>query len=149
MAQSSSQNENFFNTTQKLLKNRNWTFPVERYFIWRPKFVSNIFWTIIDITELERKRNNSRFLAHHTLTDGDWTKFRIVRNDPKNKIKWTKAIFYDKIFSKELWIVKHRILKPNGSTLKANINEINKCFNKTAEKILLSQPYTKNEFEYF
>lgn len=44
--------------------------------------------------------------------------------------------------------VIHRILKPNGSTLKADTNELNKCFNKTATKIS-SQSYTKQELERF
>ena len=39
--------ENFFTTSQKLLKNSNWIFPVGRSFPWKPKFVSNIFWVIV------------------------------------------------------------------------------------------------------
>ena len=33
---------NLFNTTKKFLKNRNWIFPVVRYFTWKLEFVSNI-----------------------------------------------------------------------------------------------------------
>ena len=33
---------NFFNTTKKFLKNRNWIFPVVRYFTWKLEFISNI-----------------------------------------------------------------------------------------------------------
>ena len=40
-AQSPRQNETFVNTSRKLLKNRNDTFPVMRYFTWKPEFVSN------------------------------------------------------------------------------------------------------------
>ena len=42
-AQSSSQNETFVNTSKKILKNKNWTFPLKRYFIWKPEFASEIF----------------------------------------------------------------------------------------------------------
>ena len=45
--------------------------------------------------------------------------------------------------------VIRRLLKPDGSTLKADTNELNKCFNKTATKILSSQSYTKQELERF
>ena len=34
-AQSSSRNENFVSTSKNFLKNRNWTFPVVRYFTWK------------------------------------------------------------------------------------------------------------------
>ena len=43
---SSSQNEQFFNTSKNLLKNRNWTFPIVCYFTWKLEFGSNI-WRII------------------------------------------------------------------------------------------------------
>ena len=36
------QNEDFVNTTKKLLTNRNWTFPLVRYFSWKLEFASNI-----------------------------------------------------------------------------------------------------------
>ena len=39
-----SQNENFVNTSKK---NRNWTFPVVRCFIWKLEFVSNILCIIV------------------------------------------------------------------------------------------------------
>ena len=46
--QSCSQNENFDSTSKNLLENRNWTFPVMRYFTWKLEFVSNILWIIVD-----------------------------------------------------------------------------------------------------
>ena len=46
-AQSSSQNENFVNTSKKLFKNWNWTFLVVRYFTLTLKFVSYILVSII------------------------------------------------------------------------------------------------------
>ena len=45
-AQSPYQNESFVNTSRKLLKSRNWTFPVARHFKWKPELVSNILWVI-------------------------------------------------------------------------------------------------------
>ena len=37
----------FFNTSQKLVEKRNWTFPVWHYFAWKLEFVSNILWIIV------------------------------------------------------------------------------------------------------
>ena len=39
-------NENFVSTSKNLLKGRNWTFAVVRYFIWKIEFVENILWVI-------------------------------------------------------------------------------------------------------
>ena len=46
-AQPSSQNEHFVNTNKKLLKYRNWTFPVMRFFTEKLEFVSNILSMIV------------------------------------------------------------------------------------------------------
>ena len=46
-AQSSSLNDNVVNTSKKLLKNRNWVFPVVRYFTWKLESVSNILSVIV------------------------------------------------------------------------------------------------------
>ena len=46
-AQSPHQNETFANTSRKLLKNRNETFPVMRYFTWKLELVSNPLWVIV------------------------------------------------------------------------------------------------------
>ena len=43
-AQPPSRNENFVSTSKSLLKNRNSTFPIVRYFTWKLEFVSNILW---------------------------------------------------------------------------------------------------------
>ena len=45
--QSFCQNENFVNTSETFLKNRNKTFPVVPYFTWKLELVSNILWMII------------------------------------------------------------------------------------------------------
>ena len=46
-AQSPFENENLANTSKKLLKNRNWTFPVVRYFTWKVQFASNTLSMIV------------------------------------------------------------------------------------------------------
>ena len=46
--QSSCQNQHFVNTSNKLLKNRNHTFPVVWYFAWKLELLSNILWMILD-----------------------------------------------------------------------------------------------------
>ena len=46
---SSSQKENFVFPSKRLLKNRNWTFPVVRYFSWKLEFFSNILAVVVAI----------------------------------------------------------------------------------------------------
>ena len=46
-AHSSSRNENFVSASKNLLKNRQWTFLVVCYFLWKLEFVSNILWMIL------------------------------------------------------------------------------------------------------
>ena len=92
-----------------------------------------------DITDLQKKRDNYRYLAHHSPNEENWAKFRHTRN--KIKIKEIKTAFYKKILSsknsKETWKVVHRILKPNDNTLKVDTNRLNKYFNDTAEGLSL------------
>ena len=92
----------------------------------------------IDITELQRKRDNNRRLAYHVPSDEHWTKFRNVKGELKSQNKETKAPFYQKILtsknSKEIWKVIYRIIRPNESTSKAERKEPSKCFNETTKK---------------
>ena len=46
-AQSSSQKEHFVNTSKTLFENRNWTFPVVRYFKWKLEFFSYILSVVV------------------------------------------------------------------------------------------------------
>ena len=46
-AQSSSQKENFVNTSKSLVENRNWTFSIVHYFTWKLNFFSNILSVIV------------------------------------------------------------------------------------------------------
>ena len=48
IVQSSSQNQNFVNTSKNILKNINQTFLVVRYFTWKLEFVSNILSMIVE-----------------------------------------------------------------------------------------------------
>ena len=45
------------NTSQRLLENRNWTFPVVHYFTWKLEFFSNIFSLLVS-------RNSFLLLTH-------------------------------------------------------------------------------------
>ena len=38
---------NFVSTSKNLLKNRDWTSPIVRYFTWKLEFVLNVLWMII------------------------------------------------------------------------------------------------------
>ena len=55
-AQSSSRNDNFVSTSNNLPKNRNWTFPIVRYFTLKLEIASNILWVIVGSLALEARR---------------------------------------------------------------------------------------------
>ena len=103
----------------------------------------------LDIAELQKKRDNYRFLAHHSPAEENWAKFRDIRNKLKSKIKETKTAFYKKILSskncKEIWKVVHRILKPNDNTLKVDTNKLNKYFNDTTARLVSRKSVNKKE----
>ena len=44
----------------------------------------------------------------------------------------------------EIWIV-HRILKPNGNTLKVDANKLNKYFNEAAARLVSPKSMSKKE----
>ena len=44
----------------------------------------------LDIADLQKKRDNYCYLAHHSPTEENWAKFRDIRNKLKSKIKETK-----------------------------------------------------------
>ena len=91
------------------------------------------------IADLKEKRDNCRFLVHHSPTEENWVKFRDLRNKLKSNIKETKTAFYKKMLSskncKDIWKVVHRILKSNDNTLKVDTNKLNKYFNETAARL--------------
>ena len=59
----------FFNTSQKLVEKRNWTFPVWHYFAWKLEFVSNILWIIVVFS------NFLLVLAIFSFWEKDWRIF--------------------------------------------------------------------------
>ena len=103
----------------------------------------------LDIADLQKKRDNYRYLAHHSPTQENWAKFRDIRNKLKSKIEETKTACYKKILSsknsKEIWKVVHRILKPNDNTLKVDTNKLNKYSNDTATRLVSRKSMSKKE----
>ena len=51
----------------------------------------------LDIADLQKRRDNYRFLAHHSPNEENWAKSRDTRNKLKSKIKETKTAFHKKI----------------------------------------------------
>ena len=51
---SSSQKEDFVNTSKRLLENKNWTFP--NYFKWKLEFFSNILSLVVDALKTVTKK---------------------------------------------------------------------------------------------
>ena len=51
----------------------------------------------LDVADLQKKRVNYRFLAHHSPTEVNWAKVRDIRNTLNSRIKETKTAFYKKI----------------------------------------------------
>ena len=56
----------------------------------------------LDIADLQKKRDNYRFLAYHSAPEKNWEKFRDIRHKLRSKIQETKTAFYKKnlIFQK-------------------------------------------------
>ena len=49
----------------------------------------------LEIADLQKK-DNYRFLAHHSPTEENWAKFRDIRNKLKSKIKEKKTALFKK-----------------------------------------------------
>ena len=78
-AQFSSENENFVNISKRLLKNRNWTFPVMPYFIWKLEFCLKYFTHECRSTRVSSRWFNlfpERILASWVVLGSFW---RILR----------------------------------------------------------------------
>ena len=93
----------------------------------------------IDIVDLQQKCHQLRTLCHTTNRETDWNDFRNVRNKLKTKFKSTKSSFYRKalssIKSSEVWKVIHKIINPNGKSIRINPNELNKHFSTTSKRL--------------
>ena len=92
------------------------------------------------IRELQKERNQLRYLAHKTSSPCVWDKFREVRNKIRMKIKTVKRAFFRQALSsrkpKELWNIIHRILHPSPRPIKADPNVLNEHFSSTSQRIL-------------
>ena len=93
----------------------------------------------LDIVLLQNQRNKLRFEAHLKMPRSAWVAYRKVRNEIRQKINTTKTSFYKNILNskntKIIWKVIHHILNPKSTTLERNVNDINKLFNSTAERV--------------
>ena len=71
----------------------------------------------IDITNLQKKINELRAIAHRTQTESDWELFRNTRNELQDKTKSAERTFYKKELAsknaKTIWRTIYRTLKPN------------------------------------
>lgn len=98
----------------------------------------------LDIMSLQQQRDKLRCTAHRTKSGTDWEAYRKARNELKTKIKETKRKFLKSALSsrrpKDVWKTIHRVLSPSPRLIKANVNDLNKHFNSTAERILECSP---------
>ena len=98
----------------------------------------------LDVMSLQQQRNKLRCAAHRTKSDADWDAYRKVRNELKTKLRETKRKFLNSALSsrrpKDVWKTIHIVLSPSPQQIKANVNDLNKHFNSTAEKILECSP---------
>ena len=92
-----------------------------------------------EINKLQKERDHWRHEAHSKQTSQSWAKSRAIRNKIKEVINEKKTSFYKKVFQSknknDTWKFTHRILSPNPKTLKVDPEKLNKCFNKTAERL--------------
>ena len=97
-----------------------------------------------DVKQLQKERNELRYLAHKINLSHIWNKFREVRNTIQTKIKKVKRTFYQKALSskkpKELYQVIHRILHPNPHPIDADPDQLNNHFSSTSQRLLGSVP---------
>ena len=92
-----------------------------------------------DIGALQNQRNKLRYEAQSKRARSAWVGYRKVRNEIKPKLNSTKTSFDKKnLNSKNTKGIRrfiHRIPNPKSTTLKGNLNDINKFVNSTAERV--------------
>ena len=97
----------------------------------------------LDIQQLISERNRKRYLAHLTQKTSDWTAYRAVRNKLKHAIRTTKKKFLTSALSdkrpRNIWRFIHRILKPKNQTITVNVDDLNKRFITTANRLWKSE----------
>ena len=73
----------------------------------------------------------------------DWAAYRAVRNKLKHAIQTTKKKFLTSALSdkrpRSIWRFIHRILKPKNQTITVNVDDLNKHFITTANRLLKSE----------
>ena len=94
-----------------------------------------------EIRQTQLLRDKLRFEAHATKAQDIWQKFRDVRNLLdllKRKIREARQNFINKALSskkpKEVWQVIYRILHPNPTLLRYNVDALNERFASTATR---------------
>ena len=91
-----------------------------------------------EIRQTQLLRDKLRFEAHATKAQHIWQKFRDVRNLLKKKIREARQNFINKALSskkpKEVWQVIYRILHPNPTPLRCNVDALNEHFASTATR---------------
>ena len=94
----------------------------------------------LDIQQLISERNHKRYLAHLTQKTSDWSAYRAVRNKLKHAIRTTKKKVLTSALSgkrpRSIWRFIHRILKPKKQTITVNVDDLNKHFITTANRLL-------------
>ena len=89
------------------------------------------------------ERNRKRYLAHLTQKTSDWTAYRAVRNKLKHVIRTTKTKILTSALSDKrpinIWRFIHRILKPKNQTITVSVDDLNKHFITTANRLLKSE----------
>ena len=97
----------------------------------------------LDIQQLISERNHKRYLAHLTQKTSDWSAYRAVRNKLKHAIRTTKKKVLTSALSdkrpRSIWRFIHRILKPKKQTITVNVDDLNKHFITTANRLLKSE----------
>ena len=91
-----------------------------------------------EIRQTQLLRDKLRFEAHATNAQDIWQKFRDVRNLQKKKIREARQNFINKALSskkpKEVWQAIYRILHPNPTPLRCNVDALNEHFASTATR---------------
>ena len=104
----------------------------------------------ISIQQLKQKRDQARYLAFQTNDVNDRQNYVSLRNEIKSTIKIAKREFYKTALSSkrpsQVWKVINKILKPKlGTVSPKDIDDLNKHFTTTAQRILGSTPSKPTE----
>ena len=103
----------------------------------------------VNIQTLQSERGLLQFTAHQTQTESDWSLYRSIRNRIKTVMKTAKRTFFSKALSlkrsKVVWSIIHRILNPNRKRIPQDLDDLNKFFVTTSERILVTYPEQRTD----